>query len=43
MKQTAAGQKLPASPIDEWLQASAGKKPALIPEPEPEPGDEPKK
>ncbi len=36
VKQAAAGQKAPASPIDEWLAASAGKKPALIPEPDPE-------
>jgi len=36
VKQAAAGQKAPASPIDEWLASTAGKKPALFPEPEPE-------
>jgi DNA-binding NtrC family response regulator len=36
VKQTAAGQMPPAGPIDEWLRTSAGQKPALIPESDPE-------
>lgn len=36
LKQSAAGQKPPVSPIDEWLQTAAGRKPALFPEPDPE-------
>ena len=39
-KNAAGGQAPPASPIDEWLQNAAGRKPALVPEPEPDPKPE---